>query len=66
MSDDLPVLEAIKPIAKCGFCGNDIYPDGGCQIASGMKPDCCPLNGDEWHSMQRARAMQNVWGHWGR
>lgn len=59
--NDLPILEAVKPIAKCGFCGNDIYPDSQCQNPLGIKPACCPLNGDEWRSIQRARSMQNVW-----
>lgn len=57
---DLPVLKPRKPVAKCGFCGSDLFAgDYRCK----MFPvnDCCPVNGDEWQSMERMRAMQNTY-----
>lgn len=57
---DLPILEPRKPIAKCGVCGDELFPgDDWCK--SSIKSDSCPLKGDQWRAMERMRAMQNTY-----
>lgn len=60
-NDDLPVLKPVKAIAKCGFCGNEIYPDGQCQAEAkgfGGQPAQCPLRGEEWRRWKMAMDMR--------
>ena len=56
---ELPVLEPIKPIAKCGACNENIYPDGQCRNGNRQPPDC-PLRGEHWRQIKMALDMRNV------
>ena len=59
MSNDLPVLEPIKPVAKCGLCGRKLYPE-----SMPTHKDCdeqCPLNGEDWAKRRYLYRAQNAW-----
>lgn len=61
MTDDIPVMQPLKPVAKCGACGADLYAGSsfhGPDACGGREE--CPLRGEEWLRYQRARASQNV------
>lgn len=57
--NDLPTFEPVKPIGKCGLCGNLLYPHSTCH--SLPRPDACPLEGDQWRQMKQIRNMQNYY-----
>lgn len=59
MSDDLPTLGAVKPVAICGVCGNKLYLNSRCKSAAFM-PDDCPTLGAQWARIKEGYAMQNT------
>lgn len=56
MSDKIPVLSKLRPLARCGGCGLDLYAHSTCRSQN----DACPLRGAQWAQMLQARAMQNA------
>lgn len=60
-SPQLTIFEPVKPVGKCGLCGNLLYPHTQmCQNIT--QPNCdsglvgaqpnCPLLGPEWSNYQ--------------
>lgn len=58
---ELPTIEPRKAVAKCGLCDRQLFTgDHLCKAV--VVEDACPLKGERWQSMERARSMQNTYG----
>ena len=53
--DDLPVLQATQPVARCGVCGAQMYLYEPCQ--SGRQASC-PVNGPEWRKLEHEQSLK--------
>lgn len=58
MTETLPVFDAVKPIGKCGACGDMLYPHSTPNLCDYRRD--CPIYGDNWMAYQAARRMRRL------
>ena len=56
---DLPVLPALKPIAKCGLCNADLYAGDDTCLAKPWPRRECPVRSYEWFKLRHGMMLES-------